>query len=143
MWWAGVGWRDGGFEVAVVDVYRADPPASARPPLGSPPTTDLARWGVRDPGTLHRLTLSTGTLAGRVEDFLAHIADTADVVRELTAAGLCFARGTGTAPEVAITFDDGPDAGGHRDQTVSALPQVLTRLLDRGYAFVTVDRLAR
>jgi peptidoglycan/xylan/chitin deacetylase (PgdA/CDA1 family) len=165
VWWAGVGWRDGGFEVAVVDgtgaevvapvgfaggrlrdlvqtlrgyaaqagdgfaavidssngvldghltaagltAYRADPPASARPLLGSPAATDLARWGPRDPGTLHRLTLSTGTLAGRVEEFLAHIAGSADVERELTGAGLCLTRGTGTAPEVAITFDDGPD----------------------------------
>ena len=35
------------------------------------------------------------------------------------------------------------DAGGDRAQTVEALPRILTALLDRGYRFVTVDRLSR
>ncbi len=165
MWWAGVAWRDGDFEVAVVDdagdevvpatifagrhapaliellrgysgkaqgglatviestngmldghllaagltVYRADPPAlPQRPVLGSVPGRDLACCGALNRDALHHLTVSSGALAGRVDEFLDQIARSARVERELIDSGQCIERGSGTVPEVAITFDDGP-----------------------------------
>jgi len=161
MWWAGVGWRGGDLEVAVVDaagvqtvpatrfaardlpqligflhgsgdrirvvldsstgmvdghllaagldVFRADPPLlPARPSHGSVPAADLARRGADEPAALHRLTVSSGALAGREDDYLDAIARSAPVERELTGAGRYLARGSGTAPEIALTFDDGP-----------------------------------
>jgi peptidoglycan/xylan/chitin deacetylase (PgdA/CDA1 family) len=166
MWWAGVGWRGGDVEVAVVDgagtgvvpttrfagrhvpeliallraqqtrsdggltvvldstngmlvghllaagltVYRADPPdLPPRPAFGSVSGPDLAHCGATRPGVLHRLTTTTGALAGREAEFFGGIARAEPVERELTAAGRCLARGPGTGPQVALTFDDGPD----------------------------------
>jgi peptidoglycan/xylan/chitin deacetylase (PgdA/CDA1 family) len=165
MWWAGVAWRGGDFEVAVVDddgievvpattfagrhapaliellqelsgkaigglstvidstngmldghllaagltVYRADPPLLAqRPILGSVPGADLACCGARFPDTLHHLTTSSGALAGRVDEYLDLVARSARTEQELIDSGQCIERGSGTVPEIAITFDDGP-----------------------------------
>jgi peptidoglycan-N-acetylglucosamine deacetylase len=165
MWWAGVAWRGGDYEVAVVDgagslsvpptrfggrqvpaliahlrdaaarsgddvaavidsstgmidghllaagfpVYRADPPLLPQPPsLGSVPAPDLARCGAADPAALHRLTVRSGALAGRVDEYLDNVARSEPVERELAAAGRFLSRGAGTVPEIALTFDDGP-----------------------------------
>jgi peptidoglycan-N-acetylglucosamine deacetylase len=165
MWWAGVAWRGGGFEVAVVDsagrevlpatgftgrqasdlvellrgyaeraegglgtviestngmldghllaaglhVYRADPAIlPARPDLGSVPGREIAGCAAHDPSALYELSVSTGALAGRVEEFFAGIARSAGVERELIRTGRCIERGSSQAPEIAITFDDRP-----------------------------------
>ncbi len=165
MWWAGVAWRGGGFEVAVVDsagravlpatafggrqvgeliellrgyadraddglgtviestngmldgqllaaglqVYRADPAIlPARPDLGSASGPEIAGCAALDPSALYQLTVSAGALAGRVEEFLAGIARSAEVEHELVRTGRCIERGSGRVPEIAITFDDGP-----------------------------------
>ena len=165
MWWAGVAWRGGDYEVAVVDaggtptvpatgfagrqvpalvallrdaatrsgdgvatvidsstgmidghllaagipVYRADPPLlPARPPFASVPAADLARCGATNTAALHRLTIESGALAGRAEQYLEHLAASGPVERELTATGRYLTRGAGTVPQLALTFDDGP-----------------------------------
>jgi peptidoglycan-N-acetylglucosamine deacetylase len=165
MWWAGVAWRGGGFELAVVDgagrevlpatafsgrqarelvellrgyadraddgfatvidstngmldghllaaglrVYRADPAIlPARPDLGSASGREIAGCAALDPSALYELTVSTGALAGRVEEYFAGIARSAEVERELVRTGQCVERGSGRLPEIAITFDDGP-----------------------------------
>jgi len=103
---------DGHLLAAGLTVYRADPPLlPGRPPDASVPAADLARRGAANPAALHRLTVSSGALAGREDDYLDAIARSATVERELTGAGRYLARGSGTAPEIALTFDDGPHPG--------------------------------
>jgi peptidoglycan/xylan/chitin deacetylase (PgdA/CDA1 family) len=167
MWWAGVAWQGGGFEVAVVDqtgrevlpatgfagrqaaelvellrgyadrapdglgavidstngmldghllaaglrVYRADPAIlPARPDLGSVSGPQIAGCAALASSALAELTVSSGALAGRVEEYLAGIARSAEIERELIRSGRCIERGAGAGrvPEIAITFDDGP-----------------------------------
>jgi peptidoglycan/xylan/chitin deacetylase (PgdA/CDA1 family) len=91
-------------------VYRADarslPP---RPPHGSAPARALAELGRTDPAALTRLHPSVGSLEGRGEEFLAHIASSAEAERELTRSGQWLVRGSAAQPDIALTFDDGPD----------------------------------
>jgi peptidoglycan/xylan/chitin deacetylase (PgdA/CDA1 family) len=57
---------------------------------------------------LTSLTLTTGTLAGRVEEFLAKIAESHTVEQRLITSGQVLECGPAGSREVALTFDDGP-----------------------------------
>jgi peptidoglycan/xylan/chitin deacetylase (PgdA/CDA1 family) len=104
------GMVDGHLVAAGVAVYRADPPAlGPRPVLGSVSAAVLARQGVTNRGALHRLTQRSGALVGRVQDFLADLERSAEVERELLRRGQCVVHGARAVPELALTFDDGPD----------------------------------
>jgi peptidoglycan-N-acetylglucosamine deacetylase len=101
------GLLDASLMAAGLDLYRVDPPAlPARPAFGS---VDAGVLATVPAGTRTRLTIRTGTIAGRAAETAAAIAGAADVERELAAAGRFAAHGGRDRPEVALTFDDGPD----------------------------------
>jgi peptidoglycan/xylan/chitin deacetylase (PgdA/CDA1 family) len=101
---------DGYLMAAGLAVYRADPwSLPDRPPHGSASARALAELGRRDPGALTRLQPSVGSLGGRADEYLRNIAACAGVEHELARAGRLVVRGTGRRPEMALTFDDGPD----------------------------------
>lgn len=103
------GMLDGHLLTAGLTVYRADPPAlPGRPVLGSAPGLALARCGATNPTALAHLTSSSGILAGRVDEYLAQIAQSQAVEQRLIAAGRVLERGPAQRQEVALTFDDGP-----------------------------------
>jgi peptidoglycan/xylan/chitin deacetylase (PgdA/CDA1 family) len=68
----------------------------------------LAELGRTAPAALTRLSPETGSLAGRAEEYAAHIAASAGAERELAGSGRWLVRGGTAQPEVALTFDDGP-----------------------------------
>jgi len=104
------GMVDGHLMAAGLDVYRADPPVlPARPVLGSVPAADLAAAAARDLSRLTRLRADQGTLTGRSADIREGIEASAAQIDALTAAGRCLESGTPARPEVALTFDDGPN----------------------------------
>jgi peptidoglycan-N-acetylglucosamine deacetylase len=101
------GLLDGSLMAAGLVVYRADPPAlPARPAFGSVDAEALARV---DPARLTRLSIPTGTIAGRGEESAAAIEASAGVEHRLAAEGRFAAHGTRGRAEVALTFDDCPD----------------------------------
>jgi peptidoglycan/xylan/chitin deacetylase (PgdA/CDA1 family) len=101
---------DGYLMAAGLAVYRADPwSLPDRPPHGSVSARALAELGRRDPDALTRLRPGIGSLAGRSDEYLRHIADCAGVEYELARSGRLVVRAAGRRPEVALTFDDGPD----------------------------------
>jgi peptidoglycan/xylan/chitin deacetylase (PgdA/CDA1 family) len=100
------GTLDGHLMAAGLTVYRADPWAlPERPPHGSVPARVLA---ATDPAGLTRLRPETGSLGGRDAEYAAAVAACAVAEGELARSGQWLVRGSGTRPEVALTFDDGP-----------------------------------
>ncbi|WP_428963786.1 polysaccharide deacetylase family protein [Micromonospora fluostatini] len=100
---------DGRLMAAGLTVYRADPPVlPPRPAFGSVPATELARAAQRDLAALTRLDPRRGTQTGREHDLETGIAASADALGALTAAGRVLSHGDRDRPEVALTFDDGP-----------------------------------
>jgi len=106
---------DGTLVPAGLPVYRADPwLLPGRPLLGSVPAQDLAEAGRRDLAALCRLTPQGGTLTGRGAEHRAGVTGSRAEATALAAAGRLARHGpralpAGTAPEVALTFDDGPN----------------------------------
>jgi peptidoglycan/xylan/chitin deacetylase (PgdA/CDA1 family) len=143
---------DGYLMAGGLTVYRADPGSlPARPAHGSAPARTLAELGRTDPAALTRLRPETGSLAGRDEEYAAHIAASAAVERELAGSGQLVVRGTAVRPDVALTFDDGPDPAftprvldilrrhGVRatffcvGMNACAYPELVARILDEGH----------
>ncbi|MEU9080542.1 polysaccharide deacetylase family protein [Kitasatospora sp. NPDC048538] len=91
-------------------VLRADPwHLPARPLLGSAPAHSLALAAVGAPGGLDRLTVASGSLAGRGEEYQRGLARSEPAERELRASGRLVPHGPRGVDAVALTFDDGPD----------------------------------
>ncbi|WP_434741517.1 polysaccharide deacetylase family protein [Micromonospora sp. SH-82] len=100
---------DGRMMSAGLTVHRADPPVlPSRPAFGSVSALDLARAAQRDLTALTRLDPRRGTQTGRESDLDAGIAASVPELDALTAAGRCLRHGDRDRPEVALTFDDGP-----------------------------------
>ena len=105
---------DGVLQAAGLAVYRADPwLLPGRPVLGSVPAQALAETARRDLAALSRLTKRGGTLTGRTGQ-RAGIAASRAQATALAEAGRLARHGcrlvpAGAAPEVALTFDDGPN----------------------------------
>jgi peptidoglycan-N-acetylglucosamine deacetylase len=98
---------DGSLLTAGLVVYRADPQAlPTRPALGSVDAGVLVRV---PPSDLTRLSLETGTMSGRYPETVAGWVASVDVERRLADEGRFSRHGPRRRPEVAITFDDGPD----------------------------------
>ena len=94
---------------AGVDVLRADPwDLPARTRMGSVPAHELALAARDRLPSLARLSRLSGTMQGRDEE--SPDADgNAALVPRLSREGRYLARGPDDRPEVALTFDDGPD----------------------------------
>lgn len=111
---------DGHLTAAGLAVFRADPwLLPDRPSFGSAAALALARRGAA--GDLPRLTVASGALVGRHEEYASQVARCGPVEREL--AGRFLARGA-VPGTVALTFDDGPDP--------RFTPQVLDILREHG-----------
>jgi len=94
---------------AGVDVLRADPwDLPARTRMGSVPAHELALAARDRLPSLARLSLLSGTMHGRDQETIGAGRDAALVPR-LSREGRYLARGPDDRPEVALTFDDGPD----------------------------------
>ncbi len=106
---------DGTLVPAGLPVYRADPwLLPGRPLLGSVPAHALAEVGRRDLAALSRLTAQHGTLTGRGADHRTGVAGSRAQATALAGAGRLARHGrrllpAGAAPQVALTFDDGPN----------------------------------
>jgi len=106
---------DGTLLAAGLPVYRADPwLLPGRPLLGSVPAQALADAGRHGLAALSRLTARGGTLTGRGAEHRAGITSSRAQATALTGAGRLARHGrrltpAGAAPEVALTFDDGPN----------------------------------
>ena len=116
---------DGWLRAAGLPVYRADPwLLPGRPLLGSVPAGALAEAARRDLAALSRLTDQGGTLTGRGADQHAGVIGSRAEATALAGAGRLARHGrragpadagpagagpAGTVPEVALTFDDGPN----------------------------------
>ncbi len=95
---------------AGLPVYRADPwLLPGRPLLGSVPARALADAARRDLTALSRLTAQGGTLTGRSAEHRAGIAGSRAEATALAGAGRLARHGHRAVPEVALTFDDGPN----------------------------------
>lgn len=100
---------DGRLMAEGLTVYRADPPLlGARPVFGSVPAADVAAAARRELGALTRLRRDRGTQTGREPDIEAFARTSEQALTEWTARGTCLSRGSGSRPEVSLTFDDGP-----------------------------------
>jgi len=141
---------DGYLMAAGLTVYRADPRSlPPRPDHGSAPARVLAELGRTEPAALTRLRPETGSLAGRADEYAAHVASSATVEHALIASGQMVVRG---ASGVALTFDDGPDPEftprvldvlrryGVRatffcvGMNASAYPELVARIVEEGHA---------
>jgi len=106
---------DGWLRAAGLPVYRADPwLLPGRPLLGSVPADALAEAARRDLSALSRLTNQGGTLTGRGADSRAGVIGSRAEAAALAQAGRLARHGcrlvpAGAVPEVALTFDDGPN----------------------------------
>jgi peptidoglycan/xylan/chitin deacetylase (PgdA/CDA1 family) len=100
---------DGQLMAAGVTVYRADP--HLLPPrrgFGSVSAVDIACAAQRDLAALTRLERRRGTQTGRENEIDSCIAGSEPASAALTAAGGCLSHGDRRRPEIALTFDDGP-----------------------------------
>ncbi|MER7708067.1 polysaccharide deacetylase family protein [Kitasatospora sp. NPDC097605] len=100
------GLLDAPLGAAGIPVLRADPPV---PVDGGAPAEVLAELGRSRPGSLTALPPAGWTMSGREEEIAAADRASAPVERRLALGGRLVTGGTGTAPLVALTFDDGPD----------------------------------
>ncbi|MCG6494173.1 polysaccharide deacetylase family protein [Kitasatospora sp. A2-31] len=96
---------DAALVAAGVAVLRADPPLLVD---GRVTAEALAELGASRPESLVALAGGGWTLSGREEEIRAAEAACAPVERTLGAQGRLLRGGEGTAPVVALTFDDGP-----------------------------------
>ncbi len=100
---------DGHLVAGGVPVYRADPAVlPGRPAFGSVPAEVLAHRAATGPAALSELSRAGGALAGRVQEYLDAVASCATVEQDLAGSGRYLTGGSGDAPVVALTFDDGP-----------------------------------
>lgn len=103
------GMLDGGFMAAGLDMYRADPEIlPPRPDFGSVPAAELARAAWRDPASVVRLVIESGSLTGRLDEHHAAMESSAEALAALTATGHSLEHGDRTRNQIALTFDDGP-----------------------------------
>ncbi|WP_340688021.1 polysaccharide deacetylase family protein [Amycolatopsis coloradensis] len=103
------GMLDGGFMAAGLDMYRADPAIlPPRPGFGSVPAVELARAAWRDPASVVRLEIESGSLTGRLDEHHAAMASSDEALATMTAAGRSLEHGDRTRAQIALTFDDGP-----------------------------------
>ncbi|MET8827234.1 polysaccharide deacetylase family protein [Streptomyces sp. NPDC004610] len=101
---------DGLFTAAGLEVYRADPwHLGDRPDFGSVPALALAELARTGRAALAPLTAEGGGQTGRDDDYHDGIRRSASVEARLTEAGRWFRHGPRDRPEIALTFDDGPD----------------------------------
>ncbi|MBL1103309.1 polysaccharide deacetylase family protein [Streptomyces sp. 5-8] len=104
------GLLDGPMTAAGLEVYRADPwLLPPRPRFGSVPAHRLAEQARSTPDALARVTAEGGTLTGRADEYFDGVRRSEPIQAALTAAGRCFEHGRRDTPQVALTFDDGPD----------------------------------
>jgi peptidoglycan-N-acetylglucosamine deacetylase len=105
--------------------------------MGSVPARALARAGRDRHSSLARLNLWTGTMYGRDGENAAGADGSAPLAARLAQEGRYLTRGPDDRPEVALTFDDGPDP--------LNTPRVLDTLKDYGVAatFFCVGAAAR
>jgi peptidoglycan-N-acetylglucosamine deacetylase len=106
---------DGWLRAAGLPVYRADPSLlPGRPLLGSVPADALAGAARHNLAALSRLTDQGGTLTGRGAESRAGVIGSRAEAAALAEAGRLARHGcrlvpAGAVPEVALTFDDGPN----------------------------------
>jgi peptidoglycan/xylan/chitin deacetylase (PgdA/CDA1 family) len=101
---------DGRMMAAGLTVYRADPwQLRDRPAFGSVPAGELASLAHRDLSALARLEPTGGTQTGRNDDLMAGIDASTAKLERMVQAGRALSHGDRTRPEVALTFDDGPN----------------------------------
>ncbi|MFE7129882.1 polysaccharide deacetylase family protein [Streptomyces sp. NPDC057638] len=101
---------DGLLTAAGLPVYRADPwVLPQRPDFGSVPALTLAERARTGLASLSALTAEGGGQSGRDDDYHGGIRRSAPYEEELTRAGRYFRHGPRDRPEIALTFDDGPD----------------------------------
>ncbi|MEU6945767.1 polysaccharide deacetylase family protein [Streptomyces sp. NPDC046316] len=104
------GLLDGPMTAAGLEVYRADPwLLPDRPEFGSVPAARLAEQARSEPGALARVTAEGGSLTGRADEYFDGVRRSEPIQAALTAAGRCIEHGRRDTPQVALTFDDGPD----------------------------------
>ncbi|MFJ6655765.1 polysaccharide deacetylase family protein [Streptomyces sp. NPDC091377] len=144
---------DGLLTAAGLEVYRVDPwLLGERPDFGSVPALALAELVRTRRATLSPLTAEGGGQSGRDEDYHDGIRRSAPVEAELTEAGRWFRHGPRDRPEIALTFDDGPDPVYTRQVLallarygvratffcvglhVNALPDEVRRIVDAGHS---------
>ena len=95
---------------AGVDVLRADPwDLPPRTRMGSVPARALALAARDRLSALVPLTVSSGTMHGRDDEPGADTGDGVALAARLAREGRYLTRGAADQPEVALTFDDGPD----------------------------------
>ncbi|MET9232383.1 polysaccharide deacetylase family protein [Lentzea sp. NPDC003310] len=143
---------DGRLMAAGIEVHRADPAVlPARPRFGSVPALDLARTGLANLAALTRLERARGTQTGLEDVLAAGYAASTEAVNRVTAQGRWFAHGDRDRPEVALTFDDGPQPP-YTDQVLDVLerygvpatffcvgtyakayPETLARMVEQGH----------
>lgn len=100
---------DGRMMAAGLTVYRADPAVlPARPAFGSVPAVELARAAQRRLSGLTRLDPRRGTQTGRESELAAAMEASGPELAALSATGRCLSNGDRDRPEIALTFDDGP-----------------------------------
>ncbi|WP_020663030.1 polysaccharide deacetylase family protein [Amycolatopsis benzoatilytica] len=104
------GMLDGGLMAAGLRVHRADPQVLPAPPgFGSVSAAELALTAWRAPAAVVPLAIETGSLTGRLDEVAAGIAASEEATARMTAAGNCVVHGDRARPEIALTFDDGPN----------------------------------
>jgi peptidoglycan/xylan/chitin deacetylase (PgdA/CDA1 family) len=104
------GLLDGRMMSAGLTVYRADPrQLPERPAFGSVPAGELASLAQRNLSALARLRSAGGTQTGRLDDLLAGRDASTVKLERMVRAGRALSHGDRHRPEVALTFDDGPN----------------------------------
>jgi peptidoglycan/xylan/chitin deacetylase (PgdA/CDA1 family) len=94
---------------AGLEVYRADPGLVAGRSAGSSaPAAGLAAVARAHLSALCQVTAEGGAMSGRDQEVTQARLDGADVEQALAVAGRLVVGGNTAAPEIALTFDDGP-----------------------------------
>lgn len=94
---------------AGLTVARADPwILPDRPVNGSVSAAEIARHAVADLTRLVPLDVRTGTLGGREDALDYGLRRRADLQARFTDRGVLLEKGSGSRPQLALTFDDGP-----------------------------------